>query len=480
VLARLNTGDPLAPTPAQPTTNLGGDWEQAVVMSANDHRVAYVVLAASAFTTPDGGAHWQDITGDLQATDPTNGVARAGRLHSIEYVPSANGDRLFVGGDFGVFMSTVANPTSWVRVGTNFPHAAVFDMKFDAARNVLTVGTVGRSAWQINAPGNLNRPPVALCKDAPVSANGSCQASVTRTDVDNGSFDPDGDSFNCVIDNGGPFGLGPHIVKLTCTDTSGTSSSCNSTVTVNDNTPPVVTCPVSVNVPCTNASGAVASWATSASDACSPPVTPVVCNRVSGSTFPLGNTFVTCTSNDAAGNTGSCLFNVTVALGDNPVCCPAGTNIILGTSNNDPLNGTAGSDCILGRGGQDTINGNGGNDFISGGDGDDIISGGAGNDLIFGGTGQDRITGDAGNDVMSGGDGDDRVSGGDGADVVLGGQGQDQLFGDNGNDTLAGETGDDHLEGGAGADLLIGGGLHDVCIGGPDLDTFLTCQTATQ
>ena len=31
-------------------------------------------------------------------------------------------------------------------------------------------------------------------------------------------------------------------------------------------------------------------------------------------------------------------------LGDDPVCCPAGTNVILGTSNGDNLNGGAGRD----------------------------------------------------------------------------------------------------------------------------------------
>ena len=138
---------------------------------------------------------------------------------------------------------------------------------------------------------------------------------------------------------------------------------------------------------CTNANGAVATFATSATDNCGS-VGTITCTPPSGSTFPLGTRLDTCTVNDGRGNTASCSFNVTVALGDNPVCCPAGTNIILGTSNNNTLNGTAGADCILGRGAQDTINGNGGNDFISGGDGDDVITGGAGNDLIFGGSGR--------------------------------------------------------------------------------------------
>jgi hypothetical protein len=323
-----------------------------------------------------------------------------------------------------------------------------------------------------------NQPPVALCADVLVPVGATCQATIVAGDVDAGSFDPDGPPPNCTLDTTGPFGLGAFGVTLTCVDAEGASAQCTATVTVVDETPPVLACPVSVNVPCTSANGAVATFSATAVDNCGS-VTPV-CAPPSGSTFPLGTTLDTCNVSDASGNAASCSFQVTVALGDNPVCCPAGTNVILGNSNNNTLNGTNGADCILGRGAQDTINGNGGNDFISGGDGDDVINAGAGNDVCFGGSGQDRMSGAAGNDVMSGGDGDDQCFGGDSDDTLLGGQGQDRLLGENGNDRLVGETGDDRLEGGAGDDVLDGSGLHDVCLGGPGTDVFLVCETQTQ
>src|SRR5262249_7910673 len=147
----------------------------------------------------------------------------------------------------------------------------------------------------------------------------------------------------------------------------GLTASCSATVTVRDATPPTMNCPVSVNALCTGPNGANVSFTTSATDNC-PGVGAVTCTPPSGSQFALGTRLDVCNVSDAAGNASSCNFNVTVSLGDNPVCCPAGTNIILGTSNNDTLNGGAGRDCILGRGAQDTINGNGGDDLISGGD----------------------------------------------------------------------------------------------------------------
>ena len=354
---------------------------------------------------------------------------------------------------------------------------------FAANMNQVTLCTSDPGVGFVVGPEEIdltfNKPPVAQCKNVTLSANNTCKATVARADVDAGSFDPDGPTPNCVPSPAGPFGLGPHNVTLTCTDADGASASCPAVVTVVDNTPPVMNCPGLVNTTCTSRNGAVATFTATASDNCGVVGTPV-CSPTSGTTFALGTRLDTCTVSDTSGNPSSCAFYVSVVLGDDPVCCPTGTNIILGSSNNDTLNGTSGRDCILGRGGQDTINGNGGDDVISGGEGNDIISGGIGNDLIFGGGGQDRITGDAGNDVIIGGDGDDQCSGGDNDDTVLGGQGQDRLTGDAGNDTLAGETGDDNLDGGDGNDSLRGGGLHDVCLGGPGVDTFFTCETQTQ
>ena len=212
-----------------------------------------------------------------------------------------------------------------------------------------------------------------------------------------------------------------------------------------------------------------------AADVCSSGAVTVTNNRPAK--FPPGTTLVTWTATDAAGNTRTATQRVTLLLRDDPACCPAGTNIIIGTSNNDTLNGTIGSDCILGgKGAQDIINGNGGNDFISGGDGDDIINGGPGNDVIFGGSGQDNITDTSGDDQVFGDDGDDTVHGGIGNDVLHGGQGQDQLFGDDGNDNLFGDDGFDTLNGGNGNDNLAGGAATNTCTDTSGTNTFAQCQ----
>jgi hypothetical protein len=426
----------------QTDQNVYAIWYDARNDTTNNQRVNIF----SSFST-DGGVNWSanHQLSDAESDESTANASR-NRANYLEYI--------------GLSAENGVAHVAWTDAR---------DANFTAALNE-EVYTTSFGA---------NQPPVAVCTDFQVAAGATCVGSISVGDIDAGSFDPDGVPPTCSLDTTGPFGLGAFGVTLTCVDGQGGSSQCTATVTVVDETPPVLVCPVSVNAACTNATGAVANFSTTATDNCGA-TGPVTCTPPSGSTFPLGTTLDSCSVFDGSGNPASCSFNVTVALGDNPVCCPAGTNVILGTSNNNTLNGTNASDCILGRGGQDTINGNGGNDFISAGDGDDIVNAGTGNDLVFGGTGQDRLTGGTGNDVMSGGDGDDQCFGGDGDDTLLGGQGQDRLFGENNNDTLVGETGDDRLEGGNGDDLLNGSGLHDVCIGGPGTDVFLVCQTQTQ
>jgi hypothetical protein len=136
-------------------------------------------------------------------------------------------------------------------------------------------------------------------------------------DVDDGSFDPDGNLVGCTQSPAGPYtGVGPHAVTLTCTDTTGLSASCTATVTAVDETPPEIACPDSIALECTSG-GAVATYSASATDNCS--VVATTCAPPSGSTFPVGTTSATCSAADDSGNTSSCGFSVTVTDTQPPV-----------------------------------------------------------------------------------------------------------------------------------------------------------------
>jgi predicted metallo-beta-lactamase superfamily hydrolase len=78
-----------------------------------------------------------------------------------------------------------------------------------------------------------------------------------------------------------------------------------------DSTPPIVTVPANITAEATGPGGATVTFTASANDLVDGPITPS-CSPVSGSTFPIGTTTVTCSATDAHGNTGSNSFSVIV------------------------------------------------------------------------------------------------------------------------------------------------------------------------
>lgn len=190
--------------------------------------------------------------------------------------------------------------------GLSFNHSAAFDtvhqrMIVSGGRSQITDVATNR-VWVLID----NNPPVARCANRTVPADSNCQADAS---VDDGSFDPDGDDITLVQSPAGPYSLGSHPVTLTVTDDGGNSASCQATVTVVDNTPPTVTCPTVPRVECSGPTGATVLFTATGSDNCAS-VTPH-CSPLAG-VFPLGQTPVTCTAADGAGNQASCGFTVQV------------------------------------------------------------------------------------------------------------------------------------------------------------------------
>jgi hypothetical protein len=150
--------------------------------------------------------------------------------------------------------------------------------------------------------------PIAACKNVPTPTSpGLCTANAS---IDNGSTDPDNDTFTVTQTPAGPYNQGPTLVTLKITDQNGQSNSCQATVTVNDLEPPTVTC-LAPTVECTSPAGTVVTkLIESVSDNCA--LQSTGCTPLEGSTFPLGNDPFTCTAKDTSGNTGSCTSKVMV------------------------------------------------------------------------------------------------------------------------------------------------------------------------
>lgn len=111
---------------------------------------------------------------------------------------------------------------------------------------------------------------------------------------------------------GRQFPLGTTGVTVTARDEAGNEASCAFDVRVRDTLAPAVTCPADVEVEATRPEGTPVSFAeATASDAVTarPELTY---SPAPGTTFPVGTTPVTATVADAAGNTASCSFHVTV------------------------------------------------------------------------------------------------------------------------------------------------------------------------
>ncbi len=105
---------------------------------------------------------------------------------------------------------------------------------------------------------------------------------------------------------------GVYLLRLSAANGFG-ETSATLAVGVQDLTPPVITVPPNMTVEATSAAGAVVTFSTSAVDAVSG-VRPTTNTTASGSTFPLGTTAVTATASDAAGNSSSGSFTITVTF----------------------------------------------------------------------------------------------------------------------------------------------------------------------
>jgi hypothetical protein len=182
-----------------------------------------------------------------------------------------------------------------------------------------------------------NQPPAITCP-ANISVNASlglCAATVT--------FTTPGGTDNCSgsvttqiagLSSGTSFPVGVTTNTFSVTDGSSNSATCSFTVTVVDNQPPTIACPANINV---NASlgicAANVSYSTPVgADNCAGTTVSQTVGAASGASFPIGTTTNTFRATDAAGNTSTCSFTVTVIDNQAPaITCPSNISV-----NNSP------------------------------------------------------------------------------------------------------------------------------------------------
>ena len=123
---------------------------------------------------------------------------------------------------------------------------------------------------------------------------------------------------NCNPPVGTPLGLGSHPINCVVTANGVVVGQCAFTIVViKDVTPPTITCPTNMLVrTCPNAAGGCGEVVNYPPPIVSDNsgVVTFFCNPPPGSTFPCGNTVVTCTAVDRCQNSASCTFIISVQL----------------------------------------------------------------------------------------------------------------------------------------------------------------------
>ncbi|HEY2113663.1 MAG TPA: S8 family serine peptidase [Candidatus Angelobacter sp.] len=162
---------------------------------------------------------------------------------------------------------------------------------------------------------NINQVPVAQAHDVTVSsatAGGSANAS-----IDNGSFDPDGDTLTITQSPAGPYPHGNTTVLLTVTDTKGATSQASAVVTVVDAAPPTLTKAFGAASILLNASTSLTFTITN------PNATVALTGVGFGDTLPAGLTVAT--PNGLTGSCGSGTITTGTVSGSSVVNLAGGT-----------------------------------------------------------------------------------------------------------------------------------------------------------
>jgi len=120
-------------------------------------------------------------------------------------------------------------------IGAQSNGTSLFQGAIDEAR--VYCRALSQNEVQDLAQPPANDPPVALCQNVTVPSGQTCPVAVDPSQVDNGSYDPDGDPITLALDPPGPYPNGVTIVDLIVSD-GFLADTCTATITVDCEEPP--------------------------------------------------------------------------------------------------------------------------------------------------------------------------------------------------------------------------------------------------
>lgn len=212
------------------------------------------------------------------------------------------------------------------------------DYKFPIGTTTVTYtatdegGNTAQCSFDVTVVDNTGPEFLNLPTEVRVSADENCEATASWDEVlaeDNCSIDI---IINSNFNSGDVFPLGETTVEYSATDEANNETISNFTVIVEDNTiPSTENCPINITVFANANCESTATWdIPTFTDNCdsSPQVTS---SHNPGDTFPFGDTEVTYTATDNAGNEAICSFTVSVQDNTPPVFTSIPDDLIVST-----------------------------------------------------------------------------------------------------------------------------------------------------
>ena len=169
-----------------------------------------------------------------------------------------------------------------------------------------------------------NQPPVITC---PTNQVVECTGGQVFFEEPIVSDNCPNTTYSCTPTNGSALGVGSYPIVCIATDCSGNTNQCTFYVTVEDTTPPVISCPTNVTVESGQPTDPGSTGMATASDTCDSTPAVTFADAVSGN-CPQTITR-TWTATDSSGNSNSCVQIITVQDTTPPVLSgvPTGSNL---------------------------------------------------------------------------------------------------------------------------------------------------------
>jgi len=286
----LGTGDGLFDKPFGITIGSSGS---VYVVDHINHRVQkFEPICEPANTAPDANA------GEDQTCDTGPGGTGEAVL-DCSGSDDPDGDELtYTWYLDGEEIATGCNPTIELPCGTYTLELIVNDGTVDSEPDYVEITVLDGTPPEISCPNNVTL-------ECPADTSPAATGEATATD--------ECDDAPVITYSDLTSGTCPKVIERTwtATDAAGNEGSCVQVITVEDTTPPVITCPADVTLECPADTSPAATGEATGSDACG----SVIITHSDVSVPGCGNTEVisrTWTATDDCGNSTSCVQTITV------------------------------------------------------------------------------------------------------------------------------------------------------------------------